>query len=66
MVEVVLDENDRLDWALKQFRRKLIRSGLFKDMKKRRFYEKPSEAKKRKAAAARRRNARARRRTPRQ
>ena len=65
MVEVILDENDRLDWALKQFRRKLIRSGLFKDMKKRRFYEKPSEAKKRKAAAARRRNARARRRTPR-
>ena len=65
MVEVVLDENDRLDWALKQVRRKLIRSGLFKDMKKRRFYEKPSEAKKRKAAAARRRNARARRRTPR-
>lgn len=63
MVEVILDENDRLDWALKQFRRKLIRSGLFKDMKKRRFYEKPSEAKKRKAAAARRRNARARRRT---
>jgi len=63
MVEVILDENDRLDWALKQFRRKLIRSGLFKDMKKRRFYEKPSEAKKRKAAAARRRNARARRRS---
>lgn len=62
MVQVILDENDRLDWALKQFRRKLIRSGLFKDMKKRRFYEKPSEAKKRKAAAARRRNARARRR----
>lgn len=62
MVEVRLGENDRLDWALKQFRRKVIRSGLFKDMKKRRFYEKPSEAKKRKAAAARRRNARARRR----
>jgi small subunit ribosomal protein S21 len=63
MVEVRLDENDRLDWALKQFRRKLIRSGLFKDLKKRRFYEKPSEARKRKAAAARRRNARARRST---
>ena len=62
MVEVVLDENDRLDWALKQFRRKLIRSGLFKDMKKRRFYEKPSEAKKRKSAEARRRTARAQRR----
>ncbi len=62
MVEVVLGENDSLDWALKKFRRKMIRSGLFKDMKRRRFYEKPSAAKKRKAAAAKRRNARARRR----
>jgi small subunit ribosomal protein S21 len=62
MVEVILSENDRLDWALKQFRRKVIRSGLFKELKKRRFYEKPSEARTRKAAAARRRNARARRR----
>lgn len=61
MVEVVLGDEDRLDWALKQFRRKLIRSGLFRDIKKGRFYEKPSEAKKRKQAAARRRNARARR-----
>ncbi|KPK79476.1 MAG: 30S ribosomal protein S21 [Gemmatimonas sp. SM23_52] len=61
MVEVTLEENDSLDWALKKFRRKMIRSGLFKDMKKRRYYEKPSAAKKRKAAAARRRNARARR-----
>jgi small subunit ribosomal protein S21 len=62
LVEVNLGENDRLDWALKQFRRKMIRSGLLKDMKKRRFYEKPSEAKKRKSAAARRRAARVRRR----
>ena len=62
MVEVRLKEGDNLDWALKTFRRKVIRSGLFKDMKKRRYYEKPSAAKKRKAAAARRRNARARRR----
>ena len=43
----------------------LIRSGLFRDIKKGRFYEKPSEAKKRKAAAARRRNARVRRYTAR-
>lgn len=58
MVEVHLEENDRLDWVLKKFRRKLKQSGLFKDMKKRRYYEKPSEARKRKKAAARRRNAR--------
>jgi small subunit ribosomal protein S21 len=61
MVEVVLGDDDRLDWALRQFRRKLIRSGLFRDIKKGRFYEKPSEAKKRKQIAARRRNARNRR-----
>ena len=60
MVEVILGENDRLDWALKQFRRKVKRSGLFKDMKKRRYYEKPSVARNRKKATARRRNARAR------
>ena len=58
MVEVKLEENDRLDWALKKFRRKVKQSGLLKDLKKRRFYEKPSEARKRKKAAARRRNAR--------
>ena len=51
MVEVILGENDRLDWALKQFRRKLIRSGTFKDLKKGRFYEKPSEAKSRENVA---------------
>lgn len=62
MVEIILDEKDRLDWGLKQFRRKMLRSGRFKDMKKKRFYEKPSVAKRRKAADARRRQARARRR----
>jgi small subunit ribosomal protein S21 len=62
MIEITLGEGDRIEWALKQFRRKMLRSGLFKDMKKKRFYEKPSEARKRKEADARRRNARARRR----
>ncbi len=62
MVEVRLEENDNLEWALKKFRRKMIRSGLFKDMKKGRYYEKPSVAKRRKSAAAARRRARARRR----
>ena len=55
MVEIVLGENDRLDWALKQFRRRLIRSGIFKDMRRKRFYEKPSEARKAKSKAAQRR-----------
>ncbi|HET7275603.1 MAG TPA: 30S ribosomal protein S21 [Longimicrobiaceae bacterium] len=55
MVEIEIGENDRLDWALKQFRRRMIRSGLFKDMRRKRFYEKPSEARKAKAKAAERR-----------
>ena len=55
MVEIQLEENDRLDWALKQFRRRMIRSGLFKDMRRKRFYEKPSEARKMKEKAAERR-----------
>lgn len=55
MVEIELGENDRLDWALKQFRRRMIRSGLFKDMRRKRFYEKPSEARKAKSKAALRR-----------
>ncbi len=55
MVQIEIGENDRLDWALKQFRRRMIRSGLFKDMRRKRFYEKPSEARKAKAKAAERR-----------
>ena len=55
MVEIELGENDRLDWALKQFRRRMIRSGLFKDMRRKRFYEKPSVARKMKEKAAERR-----------
>ncbi len=55
VVEIQLGENDRLDWALKQFRRRMIRSGMFKDMRRKRFYEKPSEARKAKSKAAERR-----------
>jgi small subunit ribosomal protein S21 len=66
VVEIELGENDRLDWALKQFRRRMIRSGLFKDMRRKRFYEKPSEARKAKAKAAERRKAKDRKRARRQ
>jgi len=62
VVEVQLAETDRLDWALKQFRRRMLRSGMFRDMRRKRFYEKPSEARQRKAGAARQRSARALRR----
>ena len=61
MVEIQLGENDRLDWALKQFRRRMLRSGLYRDMRRKRFYEKPSEARKAKSKAAVRRRAKDRR-----
>lgn len=55
MIEVRLDENDRLDWALKTFKKKVLKSGILKDLRKKRHYVKPSEARAIKAAAARRR-----------
>jgi small subunit ribosomal protein S21 len=55
MIEVKLDENDRLDWALKTFKKKVLKSGLLKDLRRKRHYVKPSEARQLKAAAARRR-----------
>jgi small subunit ribosomal protein S21 len=55
MIEVKLDENDRLDWALKTFKKKILKSGILKDLRRKRHYVKPSEARQLKAAAARRR-----------
>src|SRR3970282_516211 len=55
MTEIVLEENDRLDWAIKSFRRKVQRSGLLKELRGKRFYLKPSAAKKLKIAGALRR-----------
>lgn len=65
MSEIILGENDRVEWAIKQFRRKVQRAGILKDLRKRRFYLKPSAAKRKKAEAAarRRRSARKRRRS---
>jgi small subunit ribosomal protein S21 len=55
MIEVKLDESDRLDWALKTFKKKVLTSGILKDLRRKRHYVKPSEARQLKAAAARRR-----------
>jgi small subunit ribosomal protein S21 len=55
MIEVNLNEGDRIDWALKTFKKKVLRSGILKDLRQRRHYIKPSEARQIKAAAAKRR-----------
>jgi small subunit ribosomal protein S21 len=60
MIEVKLNEDDRLDWALKTFKRKVQKSGLLQDLRRKRYYVKPSQARQLKAAAARRRSRSAR------
>ncbi len=57
-IEVVV-EGDNVERAIKILKRKMADEGIFRELKKRRYYEKPSEAKKRKErdAARRRRKA---------
>lgn len=55
MIEVKLEEGDRIDWALKTFKKKVLRSGILKDLRRRRHYIKPSEARQLKSEAAQRR-----------
>lgn len=44
--------NNNVDRALKVLKRKLTDEGVFKDMQKHRFYEKPSDKRRRKKRAA--------------
>ena len=60
MTEVTLSETDRIEFALKAFKRKVQRAGILKELRARRHYLKPSLARKMKKAAAQRRKHRAR------
>jgi small subunit ribosomal protein S21 len=55
MSEVTLQEGDRLDWALKSFKKKVEKSGLLQELRRRRHYVKPSVMRQLKSAAAQRR-----------
>ena len=44
MPEIQLEETDRLDWALKAFKKKMQKSGIFATLRRKRYYTKPSEA----------------------
>ena len=56
MSEIRVKDNESLEDALKRFRRQCSRSGVIGEAKKRRYYEKPSEIKKRLNQEARRNN----------
>ncbi|MDP7552922.1 MAG: 30S ribosomal protein S21 [Nitrospinaceae bacterium] len=51
MLQVTVYQN-QVDRALKVLKRQLNKEGLFKELKRRRFYEKPSVKKKRKVKEA--------------
>lgn len=54
MVQVTVQSNN-VDQALRALKKKMQREGIFREMKLRRHFEKPSEEKKRKEAEAVRR-----------
>jgi small subunit ribosomal protein S21 len=58
MIEVILNDEDRIDLALKAFKRKVQRSGILREVREKRHYIKPSVARQLKTAAARRRRLR--------
>ena len=62
MIEVQLRETDRLDAALKLFKRKVQRAGILRELRRKRYYLKPSAARQLKQDTAERRRAASRRR----
>jgi small subunit ribosomal protein S21 len=55
-LEIKVHEND-VEKALKMLKTRLQKDGLFREIKNRKFYEKPSVKRKRKQAEARKRKA---------
>jgi len=55
MARVVVRKNESPEKAMKRFKRKVEREGIMKDVRKNRYYRKPSVKKKDKAKAAEKR-----------
>lgn len=53
--EIKLKDGERIDNALRRFRKVVEKSGVLQELRKREAFEKPSIKKKRKQAAARKR-----------
>jgi small subunit ribosomal protein S21 len=54
MPEIHLSDTDRLDWALKSFKKKVQKAGILADLRRKRHYTKPSVARQLKSKAAQR------------
>jgi small subunit ribosomal protein S21 len=55
MPSIRVKDNEPFEIALRRFRRSCEKAGVFSEMRRREFYEKPTSVRKRKAAAARKR-----------
>jgi len=54
MPEIHLSDTDRLDWALKAFKRQVATSGILREFRRRQSYVKPGAARLMKTKAAQR------------
>jgi small subunit ribosomal protein S21 len=61
MPRIEIRKGEELEKALRKFKTKLRREGIMDEIKKREFYEKPSQRKRKQQEAARRREQRRRR-----
>ena len=52
MPAVKVNENEPVDIAIRRFKRACEKAGVLSDVRKREFYEKPTQVRKRKKAAA--------------
>ena len=55
MVFVIVDENEPFEKAFKKFKRLVEKEGILTEVRRRQFYEKPSEKRKRRERQARKR-----------
>ena len=54
MIGIKLRENESIEEALRRFKRECDRNGIMQEIKRREYYESPSDRRKRKAQEARR------------
>ncbi|MGH7799070.1 MAG: 30S ribosomal protein S21 [Thermodesulfobacteriota bacterium] len=55
MPGIVVGSNEKIDSALRRFKKQVEKGGILSEVRKREFYEKPSERKKKKLFAAKKR-----------
>ena len=52
MTQIIVDDREGIESALRRFKRKVAKAGIFPDMKKNRHFETPEQKRKRKEVAS--------------